>query len=401
MRDLLGRGPFVRLWVAGLFEEAAEWMAQVALPVYIYQSTGSAGSTALAMVAGLLPTVLLSPVTGVLVDRWDRRRLLLGVCLLQAAVLLPLLLGRDSGLVIAVLVAQSAVAAVFEPTRSALVPAVVRAEQLTAANALMGFNSSAARLVGSALGGVVLGVFGLQWVVVGAVAALVAAAALLVSAMPGSAVVSERSPMVRQWTAGVGEFRRGPLRTLGITLVLVSVAQGMFLVLFVVFVTGPLGAGEAEVGLLRGVQAIGGLAAGVVLATMARGAGPRALLGWGGLVFGSLCATMWNLPAVSTQLWVYIGLFILLGVPAVVATTGSLTLLQSAVPAERTGRVLTTAFATMAAFQAVGMLAAGALVEVCNLSVLLNSQAALLLAAGVIPLLGLRKPARRDELALV
>ncbi|MBM7773809.1 MFS family permease [Actinokineospora baliensis] len=390
MRDLLRRGPFVRLWAAGLFEEAAEWMAQVALPVHIYQSTGSAGSTALAMVAGLLPTVLLSPVTGVLVDRWDRRRVLLGVCLLQAAVLLPLLVGHGAVLVIAVLVAQSAVASVFEPTRSAMVPALVPVGRLTAANALMGFNSSVARLVGSALGGIVLGVFGLQWVIVGALVALLAAAALLLSAMPGSSVAPVRSPVLREWLAGVGEFRRGPLRTLGVTLVLVSLAQGMFLVLFVVFVTGPLGAGEAEVGLLRGVQAIGGLAAGIALATMARRASPRGLLGWGGLAFGSLCAVMWNLPAVSTEIWLYTGLFVALGAPAVVATTGSLTLLQSAAPADRAGRVLTTAFATMAAFQAAGMLAAGALVETWDLGVLLNVQAALLVAAGVIPFLGLR-----------
>ncbi|GLW81872.1 MFS transporter [Actinokineospora globicatena] len=401
MRDLLGRGPFTRLWLASLFEEAAEWMAQVALPVYIYQSTGSAGSTALAMVAGLLPTVLLSPVTGVLVDRWDRRKVLLGVCVLQAAALVPLLVGRGPALVIAVLVAQSAIASVFEPTRSAMLPSVVPAARLTAANALMGFNSSVARLAGSALGGIVLGAFGLQWVVVGAVAALAVAAILLVPAMPGTRVVVVRAAVLRQWLTGIAEFGRGPLRTVGVTLVLVSLAQGMFLVLFVVFVTGPLGAGEAEVGLLRGVQAIGGLAAGVALATVVRQAHPGALLGWGGVVFAILSASIWNLPPVSTTIALYIGLFALIGAPAVVATTGSLTLLQSSVPADRTGRVMTTAFAGMAAFQALGMLITGALAPLLPLSVLLNTQAVLLLAAGIVALTGLRKPTRPHEPALV
>ncbi|SER00570.1 MFS transporter [Actinokineospora terrae] len=400
MRDLLGRGPFARLWLAGLFEEAAEWMAQVALPVYIYQSTGSAGSTALAMVAGLLPTVLLSPVTGVLVDRWDRGKVLLGVCVLQALVLLPLLVGRGSALVIAVLVGQSAVASVFEPTRSAMLPAVVPADRLTAANGLMGFNSSVARLAGSALGGIVLGAFGLEWVIVGAVGALAAAAVLLLPAMPGSSVVVVPAAVFRQWLAGVAEFGRGPLRTLGVSLVLVSLAQGMFLVLFVVFVTGPLGAGEAEVGLLRGVQAIGGLAAGIALATVVRGARPGTLLGWGGVAFAALSASIWNMPSISTAITLYIGLFALIGAPAVVATTGSLTLLQSTVPPDRTGRVMTTAFAGMAAFQAVGMLATGALAELVPLVVLLDTQAALLLAAGVVALVGLRKSTRRHDVVL-
>ncbi|GAA3058328.1 MFS transporter [Actinokineospora globicatena] len=321
--------------------------------------------------------------------------------MLQAAALVPLLVGRGPALVIAVLVAQSAIASVFEPTRSAMLPSVVPAARLTAANALMGFNSSVARLAGSALGGIVLGAFGLQWVVVGAVAALAVAAILLVPAMPGTRVVVVRAAVLRQWLTGIAEFGRGPLRTVGVTLVLVSLAQGMFLVLFVVFVTGPLGAGEAEVGLLRGVQAIGGLAAGVALATVVRQAHPGALLGWGGVVFAILSASIWNLPPVSTTIALYIGLFALIGAPAVVATTGSLTLLQSSVPADRTGRVMTTAFAGMAAFQALGMLITGALAPLLPLSVLLNTQAVLLLAAGIVALTGLRKPTRPHEPALV
>lgn len=170
MTGLWANRAFARLWAAGLFSEMAEWMLQVALPVWIYQTTGSAGSTALAIVAGLLPMVLFSPVAGVLADRWDRRRTLFGVCLAQALVALPLLTvssARDQVVIYLVLVAQSVLATLFEPTRNALVPALVKAEQLTAANGLMGFNSSVARLGGSSVGGVVLGLGGLGWVVGG------------------------------------------------------------------------------------------------------------------------------------------------------------------------------------------------------------------------------------------
>ncbi|WP_308190269.1 MFS transporter [Amycolatopsis sp. GM8] len=89
MRSPLRDKAFARLWIAGLFAETAEWMLQVALPVFIYQATGSAASTALTMIAGILPIVVLSPVAGLAADRYDRRLLLCAVCFAQAAVAIP------------------------------------------------------------------------------------------------------------------------------------------------------------------------------------------------------------------------------------------------------------------------------------------------------------------------
>jgi MFS family permease len=393
---------FARLWAAGLFSELAEWMLQVALPVWIYQATGSPGSTALAMVAGLLPTVLFSPVAGVLADRWDRRRTLFGVCLAQALVAVPLLTVTSAGdqvVIYLVLVAQSVLATVFEPTRNALVPALVPAEQLTAANGLMGFNSSVARLAGSSVGGVVLGLGGLGWVVGGYVLAmLLATASLLPSfgAITRPVATPQREPIVRAWIDGLAEFRRERrLRVTGAAPALALLGQGMFMVLFVVFVTGPLAGGEAEVGLLRGIQAIGGLAAGVLVATTTRQVAPETLLGGGALSLGLASVVIWNLPAVTTNDWVYIGLFAAVGAPAVCCTSGALTVMQTSAAPERVWRVLATAFAGMAGFQTAGALAAGALAGVCGLGLLLNVQGALIITGGLVALIGLRRDVRR------
>ncbi len=83
---LLGEPAFARLWVAAFFGETAEWMLQVAIPLYLFTATGSATATALSIVLGLLPAVLLSPVAGVVADRWDRRLVLAGVCCALALV---------------------------------------------------------------------------------------------------------------------------------------------------------------------------------------------------------------------------------------------------------------------------------------------------------------------------
>jgi MFS family permease len=380
--------PFARLWVASLFSEIAEWMLQVALPVFIYRATGSAGSTAVTMAVGVLPMVLLSPVAGMVADRWDRRRTLWIVCLAQAAVALPLLLAGDVlPLIYLVMAAQSAVASLFEPARSALVPEIVKPERIVAANGMMGFNSSVARLLGSALGGFVLGFGGLGWVVVVYLGALVIAAAVLLPRFPGTRRGVARHAVA--WLAGLREFR-GELRFTGMTLVLCSVSQGMFLVLFVVFVTGPLAGGEAEVGLLRGIQAIGGLLAGAVIASVARRMAPGTMLGLGALSLGLLSFAIWNMPVVTISDTVYIVLFAAAGGPAVFFASGLLSILQTAGSPERSGRIVAAAMAGMAAFQVVGMLLAGALVDVWSLTALLNIQAALTITAGAATLLNQR-----------
>jgi MFS family permease len=392
MKQLLGIPAFARLWVAAFFGETAEWMLQVALPVYVFQRTGSAATTALSIVLGLLPAVLLSPVAGVVADRWNRRAVLFGVCCGLAVVALPLLADPGVTVVYAVLAAQAALASVFEPARNALVPELVGVEEVTGANGLMSVNGSVARLAGGWAGGALLGFGGLADVVTGYLAVLAVAAALLAKpfrrvAAPAPALSPVREPVVRAWLAGLRELthNRRLWRT-GFALVFTSLAQGMFLVLFVVYVLDVLGGSEADAGLLRGVQAVGGLAAGFALATVARRVAPAALLGWGSLGMGLLSAVIWNLASVTTALGVYVGLFVLVGAPGVVVGAGVLSEIQSAVAPDRAGRVLSTTFAAVATFTTVGALLAGTLVATTGPAVLLNVQAGVYVLAGILAL---------------
>ncbi|MEV6913156.1 MFS transporter [Amycolatopsis sp. NPDC051071] len=384
---------FARLWVAAFFSETAEWMLQIALPVFVFQSTGSAATTALSIVLGLVPAVLLSPVAGVLADRWNRRLVLCLVCAGQAFVALPLLFVASGGPVFvlyAVMAGQAGLASLFEPARNALVPELVAPDELIGANGLMSINSSVSRLIGGWAGGLLLGFGGLGWVVVAYLGVLVIASALL--ARPFRRVASPvaagpHEPVLRAWIDGLREIGRdGRLRLAGVVVVLTSLAQGMFLVLFVVFVLDILDGGEGDVGLLRGVQALGGLAAGFAVATIAHKVAPAALLGWGGLALGLLSALVWNLPALTMSLGVYIGLFGLVGGPGVLAGSGLLSLVQTAASPERSGRVLSTMFAGTAGFTALGALLTGALMSVLGSGVLLNLQAGLHVVSGLIVL---------------
>jgi len=392
---LLGDRAFTRLWLASFCSESAEWMLQIALPVIVFQLTGSASLTATGMVLGLLPAVLLSPVAGVLADRRDRRVLLCAVGAAQLLAALPLLTVDGSGslpIVYAVMAAQAACASLFEPARNALVPQLAGTERLTAANGLMGVNASVARLAGAWAGGTLLAFGGLPAVLYGYGLAITCAVLLLLPRFAVTRQVPSATPTptsaLRSWLDGLAEFRRNrTLRVTGAVFALMSLSQGMFLVLFVLFVLRTLDGSEADVGLLRGVQAVGGIAAGVALATIARRVAPATLLGCGAIVFGLLSFVVWNAPTLTTSISVYVVLFALVGIPGVVTMSGLTAVLQSAADTHMTGRVLSTALAGAAAFTVIGMQAAGALVDAVGLPALFGVQSMLNLVAGIIVVL--------------
>src|SRR4029450_704161 len=94
---LLRRRDFGLLWTGGLVSETGDWFLLVGLPIWVLQITGSSLVTATVFLVGLLPGLVVGPLAGVLVDRWDRRRTLVAVSLGQAAFLLPLLAVHDRG----------------------------------------------------------------------------------------------------------------------------------------------------------------------------------------------------------------------------------------------------------------------------------------------------------------
>jgi hypothetical protein len=134
------------------------------------------------------------------------------------------------------------------------------------------------------------------------------------------------------------ERPRGTLRAILSVAAIGAVAQGLFVVLFVPFVIRALHGGASEVGLLRGVQAVGALAAGAVLGVAGGRLRPGPLAAVGAAAFGLLSLAIWSAPAVTVATPLYVGLFIAVGAPGIVMITGLVSALQRAVPAGSMGR---------------------------------------------------------------
>jgi MFS family permease len=416
---LLRRRDFGLLWAGGLISETGDWFLLVGLPVWVLKVTGSSLVTATVFLVGLLPGLVVGPLAGVLVDRWDRRRTLVAVSLAQAAFLLPLLAvdGRDRlWIVYLVMAVEAALAQLNDPARNALVPSLVAKADLVGANALIGLNGNLARLVGSPLGGILVEVAGLPGLVVGDAASFLLGAALIALVRPdvgGSrARQADRAPevvlspgpdprragVVREWVDGlrVTLGDRG-LRWGLVVNGLAGVAQGIFTVLFVLFVTRVLGGDGADVGLLRGVQAIGGLLGGVLVVGLASRLEAGRLLGVSLLVFAAVDLAIWNGPVLTTADWLYLGLFVAAGIPGVGVLTGLTSLVQERTAEAYLGRVFATYLGSFNGLMALGMLLAGLLGDTLGVVAVLNAQGGLGLLAGLIALATLGRRVPRDR----
>ena len=402
---VLRRPGLARLGVAGLLSETGDWMLFIALPLYVLALTGSSLVTATVFALELVPNVLAAPLAGVLVDRCEPWRLMRTVAALQALVLLPLLWVDGAGglwVVYAVVVAESVLSTVIEPCRSTTVAGLVPPADLLGVNQALAMLASVARLVGGPLGGIVLGLRGIDGVVLADAATFAAVAALFAIrrprlAAPAHGAAGVRARAGREWVEGLAVVGRSPvLRRTLVVVALAALAQGAFVVLFVLFVVRDLGASEADVGVLRGVQAAGSIAAGLLLAPIVRRIDPGRLLAVSLGVVGAMSLVIWNAPQVTTAFALYVALFVAVGAPALTTMTGLMTVVQTHAAPKVRGRVMSTVLAVLGGVQAGGMLVAGLVGTGDGLTAALEVQGGLYLAAALIAR-GLAPRARRGR----
>ncbi|HWI30092.1 MAG TPA: MFS transporter [Microbacterium sp.] len=392
---------FRRLWGAGLISETGDWLLFIALPLVVFDLTGSAVGTAIAFLLELVPAVVLAPLAAHLVGRFDRRWLMVALNVGQALALLPLLWVNDVGdlpIAYAVIVVHASLSAVFEPAKNTLLPELVDTERLVSANALIGLNQNLGRLIGGPLGGVLLAVGDLGVIVaVDAITYVVSAA--LIATLPAVNGSPRGAAAGRSPEGLLAALRVSRLRGAYAVIFVSSIAQGMFLVLFVLFAFGPLHGSDADVGLLRGIQAVGAIVAGLVLGFLARGSSPRVLATASLFAFGALSLAIWNLPAITTDLWPYVVLFAAVGAPGVVMIAGLISVLQEESTAGQRGAVFAAIGLVGALGQAAGILLAGFSDGPIGLVPLLEVQGGLYVVAGAIALLWLPHPATAPLIA--
>jgi MFS family permease len=398
MIAVLRQRNFALLWFGGLISMAGDWVLRIGLPLYIYQLTGSTLATGIMFMAGMLPSLLLGSVAGVFVDRWDRKRTMVIANGLLAVSLLPLLAVRSAEWVWLAYIAafaQSCIAQFFDPAESAMLPLLVGEEHLPTANALNALNNNLARLIGPAIGGVVLAVGGLTGVaLVDAASFLLAAGMIALIRADGRAVRVEapaapadtNTPWLavwREWVEGLRiVVRTRTVAVIFLLLAITSLGEGVISVLFAPFVSKVLGGGGTEFGAIASAQAVGGLIGGALIGEVARRVRPGRLIGVCGILFGLIDLAIFNYPVFGVALI----LMVLVGLPGVGFSTGVTTLLQTSTANQYLGRVFGALGTTSSLLALIGASLASVLGDQIGIVPVLNLQGGGYVLAGSLAL---------------
>ena len=327
------------------------WMTRIATAWLVYRLTGSALLLGVVGFAGQIPSFLLAPLAGVLVDRWNRQRLLVITQVLAMFQSLALALLTMTGLikmwhVIVLSVLQGLINSFDMPARQAFVVEMVeKREDLANAIALNSSMVNAARLLGPSIGGVVIAAVGEGWCfMIDAVSYIAVIASLLAMTISARVIQPTKDANVFQ------QLREGwsyaahfaPIRNVLLLLALVSLVGMPYTVLMPVFANDVLHGGPNTLGLLMAASGVGALVGALFLAAR------KTVLGLGKFIPLMAGAFGAGLIAFSFTrvLWLSLALMVVTGLGFMVQMAVSNTVLQTIVDEDKRGRVMS--FYTMA-----------------------------------------------------
>ncbi|MCS5677684.1 MAG: MFS transporter [Actinomycetota bacterium] len=269
----LGIRNYRLFWIGGVLTNNGRWNQYVASYFVVYQLTESAAWVGMAGFSSFIPMLVTNPLAGYVSDRFDRRRVLLATNALNAAVAATLAVAwgsgvRSIGVWMALLLVGGTFYGIQLPTWQSFVAECVPRRHLRNAITLNSIQFNAARTVGPAVGGLLIGTFGPGWALAVAAASygpvLVALLRIDPSALhrPGQAAApsSGRASVVGEYRASIRYVRGKPgIRAAIITVALISTAGQPIVQQIVVFAEEVFEVSPFWFGMLGSAQGIGAL----------------------------------------------------------------------------------------------------------------------------------------------
>ncbi|HET9812619.1 MAG TPA: MFS transporter, partial [Sphingomicrobium sp.] len=163
VRDVLRIRDYRHLFAGQVVSDIGDGITLLLVLLVINDLTGSNFAIALMAIAEAVPAFTVGLAAGVYVDRWNRRRIMLAADLLRAGIVLAFGLVQTGALVPLLYVlgfTQASIGTFFRPARGAMLPHIVPAEGLPAANSLAQGSQVIGGVIGSGIAGLLFGVFG-------------------------------------------------------------------------------------------------------------------------------------------------------------------------------------------------------------------------------------------------
>jgi MFS family permease len=355
------------LWLGQVVSQLGDWFNVVALYALLFELTGSATAVAGLMVMQLLPVALVGPVAGVIVDRFDRRRIMIAADLLRGTAVLGLLLVRTPDTVWLAYVVTGVMVACsgfFEPARSATVPSIVPREQLVAANAISTGTWSAMLAVGASLGGGVAAWLGRDAAfLINAVSFFASAVFLWRMRVPTRSASIQARAGLRGVIDGLSYMRRhADVARIALIKGGWALVGGALLLLTVfgdrIFRIGD--SSDAGIGVLFASRGIGAMAGSLIVSLIAARQGNLTrLIGPSYFIAGACYASL----AVAPTIWFAAAAVVAAHIFGSILWVSSNVLLQMRVPDEFRGRVFSAELIVMALVQSAVAYGTGAALD--------------------------------------
>jgi DHA3 family macrolide efflux protein-like MFS transporter len=361
LKELLRIPDFRSLWIAQVISSFGDSLTMTALMFLALKQTGSAAGVAGVMISAALPALLLGLVSGVWVDRLQKRNIMYWSDIARGVLTFGFLLAVRPGqfwIVYPLMFLHASAGTFFQPAKGALLPKVVGPEKLLAANSVGQTTMVIFGLLGTTAAGLLVGLGG-QFSPIFVVDALTFFASayfvfrLVEKGEPIEATGDAGSSVFGELKAGFGELAKsrvlvGLVSGVGV----VMLGLGAVNVLLVPFVVEDLAVSETWFGLIQAGQTGGMVLAGVALAALATRLRPKLLLVGGVAVVGVMTLL---LASVGTIWQLIVGLFVV-GLSVAPVQASASTLLQTTSPPEMLGRIGGT-FAAVATGASIGSMA--------------------------------------------
>jgi MFS family permease len=343
------------------------WITRIATSWLVYRLTGSELLLGITGFAGQIPMLVLAPFAGVLVDRWNRHRMLVVTQILSALQSLALAVLALTGTitvaeVIVLQIVQGIINAFDTPARQVFVVEMVddRAD-LPNAIALNSSMFNASRIVGPAIGGAIIAAVGEGWCfMIDAISYVAVIISLLAMRLPARTVLRARARMLDEMRSGVQyAFGFAPVRELLLNVALIGTMGMPYAVLMPVFASKILHGGPHTLGILMTASGLGALLGTLYLAAR------HTVVGLGKVIVAATMMLSLGLMAFSfsNTLWLSLLVLPLVGAGMMLQASSANTILQTLVDEDLRGRVM--AFYTVAVLgtQPIGSLVAGVLAD--------------------------------------
>jgi putative nucleotidyltransferase with HDIG domain len=398
-KDVLAVRPFRLLWIGQAVSYFGDMMNTTGLAILLFVVTRSPYLVALGLIAKAAPTILFGLMAGPFVDRFNRQRLMVFSDLVRAVltVTIPFLAIRWLPGVFIVVFLVATASAFFNPAKQAIMPNLVRPDQLVQANGLMSSSEKAMEILGYSIAGLIAAAISfVPLFLIDAGTFLFSAVTLLGVKDAGRSSARRKQPLFADIAEGARFiFPNATLRSTMALTTAAAVFAGLTFPILVIMSYGPLHGNAFGYGLLE--AAIGG---GALVGALLAPAAMRQVVAGRLILFGVAGMGMANLiTGFLNSVWVAAAVLLVGGIASTLYFVPLISVTQREAPDYIRGRVMSTRFLLVQAGLLTGMALAGPLTDRVGASVVYSASGLLLVLAALSGLLfrGLRQAALRDE----